>query len=98
MNGTTNDEGGGNLLALICGALCKDTPLAEMFASPNQTDNRNNNNAATPLMSPVTNGELFCGIDEFLLVGLYEKMSGIALTSDGFPNVFLCCYFFLLYS
>jgi hypothetical protein len=63
MNGTTNDEGGGNLLALICGALCKDTPLAEMFAgpnqNPNQTDNRNNNSAATPLMSPVTNGELY---------------------------------------
>lgn len=53
VNGTRNDEGGGNLFSLICGSLCKDTPLAEAFG-PN--DNINNNNAQ-PLMTPVQNGE-----------------------------------------
>ncbi|CRK97524.1 CLUMA_CG010913, isoform A [Clunio marinus] len=56
VNGTRNDEGGGGgggLLALICGALCKDTPLAEAFSGPN--DNINNNNNAAPLLAPVPN-------------------------------------------
>lgn len=50
------EEGGGNLLALICGSLCKDTPLAEMFGPP-PNDNANNNTAAQPLMTPIQNGE-----------------------------------------
>lgn len=52
-NSTRSDEGGGNFLALICGALCKDSPLAEAFGA---NDNINNNNAQ-PLMTPVQNGE-----------------------------------------
>lgn len=61
-NGNNNsrpDEGGGvgGILSLICGALCKDTPLAEMFATPAAGDNLNNNNNATPLMAPIQNGE-----------------------------------------
>ena len=50
------EEGGGNFLAMICGSLCKDTPLAEMFGPP-QNDNVNNNTASTPLMAPIQNGE-----------------------------------------
>lgn len=60
-NGTRSDEGGGGILALICGSLCKDTPLAEMFG-PGPNDNINNNNAnAQPLMTPVQNGEQIAG-------------------------------------
>jgi hypothetical protein len=55
-NSTRNDEGGGGILALICGALCKDTPLAEIFAPP--TDNINNNaQQGQQLLSPIQNGE-----------------------------------------
>jgi hypothetical protein len=57
-NGTRNDEGGG-ILALICGSLCKDTPLAEMFG-PGANDNVNNN-SAQPLMAPIQNGEQVAG-------------------------------------
>lgn len=61
-NGNNNsrpDEGGGvgGILSMICGALCKDTPLAEMFATPAAGDNLNNNNNATQLMAPIQNGE-----------------------------------------
>jgi len=50
-------EEGGGLLALICGSLCKDTPLAEMFGPPPNENNVNNNTAAQPLMTPIQNGE-----------------------------------------
>ena len=50
-------EEGGNLLALICGSLCKDTPLATMFGPPPNENNFNNNTAAQPLMTPIQNGE-----------------------------------------
>lgn len=57
---------------MICGSLCKDTPLAEMFgAGPNE--NVNNNNNAQPLMSPVQNGEQIAGSTHYvdaILVGL----------------------------
>lgn len=55
-NGPQTDDGGGNLLALICGSLCKDTPLAGMFGPP-PNENMNNNNTAQPLMAPIQNGE-----------------------------------------
>ncbi|KAL7037818.1 hypothetical protein ACKWTF_009372 [Chironomus riparius] len=51
------EEGGGNLLALICASLCKDTPLATLFGPPPNENNINNNTAATPLMTPIQNGE-----------------------------------------
>lgn len=51
------EDGGGNLLALICGALCKDTPLAEAFGA-NDNQNNNNQNQSQPLMNPIRNGEL----------------------------------------
>jgi hypothetical protein len=50
---------GGNLLSLICGSLCKDTPLAEMFGPP-PNDNVNNNATSQPLMTPIQNGEHIC--------------------------------------
>lgn len=53
-NGTRSDEGGGNLLALICASFCRDSPLAEAYGA---NDNVNNNNAE-PLMKPVQNGEV----------------------------------------
>lgn len=53
MNGTRTDEGGGmDLLALLCGSLCKGTPLADSYG-----DNNINNNNAQPLTAPVQNGE-----------------------------------------
>lgn len=55
-NNTRNDEGGGSLLAMICGSLCKDTPLAEVFGPP--TDNTNNNaQQGQQLLKPIQNGE-----------------------------------------
>lgn len=48
-------EDGGNLLALICGSLCKDTPLATMFGPPPNENSFNNNTAAQPLMTPIQN-------------------------------------------
>lgn len=87
-NGTRDDEGGGNLFALICGALCKDTPLAEAFG-PN--DNINNNSNSTPLMSPVQNGEQIEGSTKS---GWFENVSD-ALIFHGF-TLFLCCFLSLI--
>jgi hypothetical protein len=58
-NGTQAESSGdgGGLLALICGSLCKDTPLAEMFGPP--ANDNINNNTAQPLSTPVQNGEHF---------------------------------------
>lgn len=53
MNGQT-EEGGGGILALLCATFCKDSPLAEAFGA---NDNANNNQN-TPLLSPITNGEI----------------------------------------
>lgn len=36
-----NDDSGGGILAIICGALCKDTPLAEAFGVSNNNNNDN---------------------------------------------------------
>lgn len=58
MNGTRNDEGGGDLLALICAALCP-SPNASDGANRGANDNFNNN--ARPLTSPVQNGEQIAG-------------------------------------
>lgn len=94
VNGTRSDEGGGNILALICGSLCKDTPLAEMFgATPN--DNMNNNNNAQPLMTPVQNGEQVagaasCGCNSLVGLRLYSN----ALIFHGFTLWFYVCRFY----
>lgn len=55
-NSTRSDEGGGgSLLALICGSLCKDTPLAEVFTPSENTNN--NAQQGQRLLSPIQNGE-----------------------------------------
>lgn len=56
-NAERPEEGGANILALICGALCKDTPLAEAFGA-NDNQNNNSSNQTQPLMNPIRNGEL----------------------------------------
>jgi hypothetical protein len=52
---TRNYDGGCNLLALICGALCKkrNTPQPEMFAQ----DTADIKISALPLMAPIGNGK-----------------------------------------
>lgn len=64
MNGQTqaSEDGCGQIFALICSTFCKDSPLAEAFGANN--DNSNNNNQNTPLLSPITNGEIFFGHDD----------------------------------
>ena len=52
-NNAEPDSGG--LLALICGSLCKDTPLAEMF---NQSNANGQTNAAAAPTHVVQNGEI----------------------------------------
>lgn len=53
VNNNAEPESGG-LLALICGSLCKDTPLAEMFS---QSTNANTNAPAQNHV--VQNGEIW---------------------------------------
>jgi hypothetical protein len=56
-NAERPEDGGGNMLAMLCATFCKDTPLAEAFGA---NDNQNNNNPSQtqPLMNPIRNGEL----------------------------------------
>lgn len=77
-NGTTNAAYSSNqegeqpsLLALICGNLCKDTPLAELFANEQP---QNQNNAQNLPLQTVSNGEKFqIGTKIFLLLFEFER-------------------------
>lgn len=53
MNGARNDEGGCNLLALLCAALCP----SNSNEGANRVTNVNFNNNAQPYTTTVTNGE-----------------------------------------
>lgn len=58
-NPAEDGGGGGGLLELICGSLCKDTPLAEMFGvQQNQNQDQGQDHNVVPLQT-ISNGETF---------------------------------------
>jgi hypothetical protein len=61
VNGEPPADGTGGILAAICGALCKDTPFAEMFGPPQAAAEQQ---ATSPSAAPITqNGNnilIFC--------------------------------------